>query len=83
MSLKTNGLAILLGLLVSLSVVTGQKVDCLKYVQSSYGWPTSCESTSSSTRPINVTAFVKTNKNVTWHGEYDWNPYIVRGQYLV
>ena len=42
MNMKTNGLAILLGILVSISVVTSQKVDCLKYIQSSYGVPTSC-----------------------------------------
>ena len=30
-----------------------------------------------------MTAFVKSSKNSTWHGADDWNPYIVRGQYLV
>ena len=60
-----------------------QTVDCLKNIQSSYAYPTSCLSTSSDTRPINATAYVKAAKNTTWYGPIDWTPYIARDGYLV
>lgn len=60
-----------------------QTVDCIKYINSTYANPTSCLSSSTSTRPINATAYVKALKNTTWYGMDDWNPYIVRNHTIV
>ena len=72
-------------LLISLLVVVTQpqSVDCIKYINSSYASPTSCQSTSADNRPINATAYVRCSKNTTWYGIDDWNPYIVRDKKIV
>jgi hypothetical protein len=60
-----------------------QQVDCIKFINSTYASPSQCFSTSSDTRPINGTAYIKVYKNLSWYGADDWDPYIIRGGYLV
>jgi hypothetical protein len=71
----------LLSLLIVAFVLTAvhtQTVDCIKYINSTYATPTSCLSTSTDTRPINATSYVKSTKNTTWYGAEDWNPFLYR-----
>ena len=60
-----------------------QTVDCIKWINSTYGTPSSCTSTTNENRPINATAVVKATKNTTWYGPNDWNPYLVRNNYII
>lgn len=55
-----------------------QTVNCIKSIKSTFATPTSCLSTSTDTRPINVTSYVKSTKNTNWYGPDDWNPFLYR-----
>ena len=76
-------LTILVACFCIFHILQAQTVDCIKYINSSYANPASCLSSSTSTRPINATGYVKALKNTTWKGIDDWTPFIVRGGYLV